>query len=98
MSYYQIDIEDIIKNLSVSDIQVLIYLEEQKTDLFNGINLKDMLEDVRILEFGLKYTKLYTILDKLKLIDAVGSKTNCKFNDYYIKKNGKQILEYLDNN
>lgn len=87
----------IINNLSNEEIRILDYLNEKGTDMFNGINIKDLMEDDRIIELGAKHSKLYSMLDRLKLINAIGAKTTGRYYSYYIKNNGKTILDYLEN-
>lgn len=92
---YAVNLEDIIKNLTVEEIRLLDYLNIQNTDRFNGINITDMLEDESIIAIGVKHTKLNSMLDRLRVINAIGMTINGRYHYYYIKTVGTQIIELL---
>ena len=92
---YTVKLEDIIKNLTAEEIRLLDYLNIQNTDRFNGINITDMLEDELIIAIGVKHTKLNSMLDRLRVIDAIGMTINGRYHYYYIKTVGTQIIELL---
>lgn len=92
MSGYYIDLVDIINNLNEEEILVLDYLRD--TDRFNGITITDMEQS----QLGIRKTKLYVILDKFKTLNAIGFVISSRYHSYYIKDNGKLILQYLQEN
>lgn len=95
-STYCVNLDDIIKNLSSDDIRVLDCLRD--TSIFDGITIKDLLEEENIIDIGAKHSKIYIILERLRAITAVGIKMDGKYYCYYIKEVGRIILKYLEEN
>lgn len=87
-----INLVDIINNMSVTDIKILDFLNE--TDRFNGITANDLLEE----DLAISKTTLCKVLSKLEFINAIHEKTDGKIKYYYIAPIGLKILEYLNNN
>lgn len=96
--YYKIDLNDIINNLEPEEIQVLDYINDLNTDSFNGVSIEDMLEANEIIALDIKKTKLRLILERFRLINAIGIKMSQKTYFYYMKENGRKILELLSQN
>lgn len=94
-SNYYINMEEIICNITAEEVLVLECLKD--TDRFSGQTIKDMLETESISALGCKHSKVYFMLERLKLISAVGAVVSSRSHSYYIKEVGQSILDYLDN-
>lgn len=95
---YQVDIEDIMRNIKIEDLVVLYILIEAGTNQYFGLTLEDIYEDHRVTENDMSRSKIYRNIDRLTLIDAIGHFTKHKRHYYYVKKNGLAIIKYMEFN
>lgn len=87
-----------MRNLKMEDLIVLYLLFESETNQYFGLAFDDIAEDYRIDENNMSRAKIYRVLDRLNLIDAVGHYTTDKRFYYYIKNNGLAIIKYIELN
>lgn len=95
-SDYIIDFTELIRDLNSDEILTLAFLEN--TDRLSSITIKDIVNSELSVQVNGKYSKIYFILGRLKIIGAVGIIPVGHNHGYYIKDNGKKILKYLSEN